>query len=403
MSRKKRKKNPTLQDRLGEPVAGASPKAPAPRKGGFLWGIALGVTVALGVSVAGDLGGIVPLAHPNAAAETASLPSPGPRSLYLASPLPIGGEILVDGKKVEATGTGEGTTVTVPGTAKTLEVRGPAGAVWTTRLDRASGDTLQAALSGEIVLEGKASSPRGTVAVDGVPRGEAPGTISGVLPGWHHVEIRDGGDVLFETACTVGAGEVAMIAVPDAPTKGKAQLTIRARILGEGGFKEAAGYPVRVDGAKAGVTPLDLTVNGGSHSVRVDAPDHPSYVEVVPLEAGTTRYVDAVFGGDERLGLEVLPPKEGSRGEPLAVPVRVETSGDPAPLTRGFLHLIREGQAKPVDVPLVASGTDPALWLAALPSGLTDSRYILGYASGEDDRGRRGESELFSVRLRPAS
>jgi PEGA domain len=404
MRRKKRKKNTGIKERLDAPAPAAAPAGVRPlRRSGFIWGIALGVTIALGVSVAGDLGGVTPLAHPDASAQTAATIPPPDRSIYLTSPLPAGGVVLADGTEVEATPSGEGTAIVVPGGAVSLEVRGPAGTVWATRLDRERGDTLQAALSGEIVLEGSPTSPRGTAFLDGVPAGSAPGTLSGVLPGWHHVAVRDGDAVLFETGCSVGAGDVAMIAVPTPPAGGKAQLTVRARILGNGGFREAKGYPVRVDGAKAGVTPLDLTLKGGTHSVRVDAPDHPSYVEVIPLDAGTTRFVDAVFGGDERLELEVLPPKEGSRGEPLAVPVQVRIAGSAAPLAHGFLHLIRDGQAKPVDVPLVASGTDPGLWLAALPGGLTGTRYILGYVSGEDVTGRRGDSELFSVRLRPAS
>ena len=128
---------------------------------------------------------------------------------------------------------------------------------------------------------------------------------------------------------------------------------------------------------------------------------YPSRVSVVYLEAGRSLYVSADFGGEEGLQVSVAPPSEAAARGPVAIPVRVEAGGESVELRQGTLSLVRPGQARPMMVPLVASGTDSKLWVAVLPAALTASRATLtGYASGVDARGRRGDSEIFHLNLR---
>jgi hypothetical protein len=307
--------------------------------------------------------------------------------------------VVVDGQPVETSKGGGGSALSVPAHARELEVRGAAGTLWATRLEPGAGDTVRAVLTGEIVVECAPQAPQGRLFVDGAAVGTAPGTVSGVAPGWHHVEIRDAETVLFETSCTVVAGQVAMIPVPRAPGRSRGKLTVRARILSESGFRDVSGYPVRIDGGRAGETPLEITVRGGVHSVRVDAPGRPYRVEVLAIEGGTSRYVDAEFGSEEHLEVRALAPDRGRRGAPLAVPVRVVAPGAKAPLARAWVRLLREGQGEPVEIPLIPSGTDPQLYVAGIPESMTGSRVLLGYASCQDELGRRGDSELFAVEL----
>ena len=70
-------------------------------------------------------------------------------------------------------------------------------------------------------------------------------------------------------------------------------------------------------------------------------------------------------------------------------------------LEEGFIHIVKAGQATSVGVPLVPSGTDPDVWVAVVPRELSaGSKVLVGYASCNDDLGRSGESELFSIPLR---
>jgi hypothetical protein len=367
---------------------------------GFGWGVAAGIVGAVLLVLAGDLGSFPGFRDREARAEAPSGDGDA-RFIHLAAMLPAGAYVAVDGARVETIASGNGMTVPLSAAARRIEVRDARGTLWSTQLGPETGDTLRAPVTGEITVECGPGSPRGALFVDGAAAGAAPGTVGAVAPGWHHLEIREGEGVLFETACETRGGEVSLVTVPRAPQRGRSKLAVRARVLTEGGFREAEGYAVRVDGGLVGSTPYETMLPGGIHSVRVDAPGRSPRVEVLPLEGGTTRYIQADFGAEERLDVRVLPPPRGRRGEPLALPVRV-ASEKPARLTRAVLVVLRNDvQGSPVEVPLLVSPADPRLYLAAVPESLTGSRLLLGYASCQDELGRRGDSELFAVELRP--
>jgi len=124
-------------------------------------------------------------------------------------------------------------------------------------------------------------------------------------------------------------------------------------------------------------------------------------VELINLEAGGSRYVNAEFGRDERLEVLVTPPTQAAANIALAIPVHIRADDESVLLEEGFLYVVRPDQATPIAVPLVASGTDPDLWVAVVPENLIGRTAALtGYAACVDDMGRRGESELFSLTLR---
>jgi hypothetical protein len=178
-------------------------------------------------------------------------------------------------------------------------------------------------------------------------------------------------------------------------------MTVRARQLGDDGFEEREGNPVFVDGEPMGHTPLNLTLAAGFHSVRVGSRAGDSLIEVVNLEAGTSRYVNAEFGREERLVVDVVPPQRAGAEAPLAIPVRIRGADESVLLEEGFIHIVKAGQATSVGVPLVPSVTDPDVWVAVVPRELSaGSNVLVGYASCLDDLGRRGESEIFQLQLR---
>ncbi len=373
------------------------------RSGGFFWGLCLGLLGALAVVVAGDLGwGFLPSfarAGASAATPTGAETVNASATVVLNTQLPPGYRVYVDGKAVAATSDRDAARLELDRAARRLEVRGPRGPLWSTRLDLSgqAPDTLNPVLGGEIVVEVERQGPAGNLYLDGDLAGTAPGTLTRVGPGWHTLSIRDGGRILFEDACAVQPGEVTVVRVPPVPPRGKGRMVVRARTLSEEGLIEEPGHPVSVDGVDQGVTPLDLTLSSGFHSVRVDRDGEPPVVEVFFLEAGRSRYVDAEFGRGASLEVSVTPPARMSTDGPVAIPVRVADEHGSVVPAEGQLLVVRPGQEKPVAVPLVASGTDPGLWVAVVPADLAEGGVLTGYAQCRDDAGRRGVSEIFQL------
>lgn len=404
--RKKRKKKP---ETMPEPaVTGVeTPEPPRPsrgRRGGFFWGLALGFTLTLGVIISGDLGWFtLPGGWSTAAAvpdSTTATTTVSP-SVLLAGPLPPGAHVYVDGSPATTSPEGTDLRVTVAPGAKQLEIRGQNVTWWSTRLDaEGTPARLEPVLSGDLVVEVDKQGPAGDLYVDGTARGKAPGTASEVSPGWHVVDIRRGDAVLFEDACQVTPGEVTVLTAPPVPSHGQARLTVRSRVLGDDGFEATEGQPVWVDGKPQGKTPLELTVDAGYHSVRVQGETGAPWVTVMNLDAGSSRYATAEFGHEEKLQVAVEPPAGARAADPLAIPVRVKSDAGTVLLTSGLLYLVLPEQSKPVGLPLVASTTDPSLWVAVIPQGLTrKNRTLVGYASCTDDLGRVGDSDLFRLQL----
>lgn len=385
-------------------------ESPAPhprlRYGELFWGLALGFLVTLTVVVMADRGWLrLPdwrSATPHSSGDQAGHGDNASRSIYLTGMLPPGGRVYVDGQAVDARDEEGGVRVSLRDAAKKLEVRGASGPWWSTRIPGvASPDTLRPLLMGDVVVEVERHGPTGMVHLDGVEAGTAPGSVGDVGPGWHLVTIRDGSEILYETSCVVTPGEVTVVTVPPLPPRGKGRLIIEARTLTEEGYRESRGNPVLIDGRPRGETPVEVTLSAGFHSVRVQGIDHPPLVEILHLEAGRSRYVNAEFGREDVLAVTVAPPVQARGKTPLAVPVKVEWEGQGVVLSQAQLNVIREGQSRPIPIPMVHSETDDKLWVAVLPAELLPAEGVLrGYATCTDDVGRTGTSDLFQLSLR---
>jgi hypothetical protein len=93
-------------------------------------------------------------------------------------------------------------------------------------------------------------------------------------------------------------------------------------------------------------------------------------------------------------------PSIAANDRALAIPVAVSASGETVELTAGGVRLVVDGQAEPVEVPLIPARTEPGLFVAVIPPAALDGRTGLrGYVYAQDEAGREGASEIFSVDL----
>ena len=367
--------------------------------GQFFWGVTAGVIAALVFVIGNDLSWKFWDGPTTAGASIQTGDMDNTRELWI-SDLPAGIRVEADGREV-ASELGQNVSIRIPESAQRLDLRNANGIVWTTSLRQDYGDTLYPVLGGEIVVEVHAQGPRGELRLDGAVVGQAPGVIEDVAPGWHWVSIHRDGKEVFQEVCYVRTGEAAGIIAPPAPPHGKGRVTIMSRAMSHGGFKPTPGATVFVDGDPMGQTPLELILSAGFHSVRVEQDGYGHLVDVFHLGAGLTRHVQADFGLEDVLTVNVDAPQQSRRGTALAVPVSVNLEGASVSLEAGELMVVHPTQAKPVSIPLVPSQTDPMLHVAVLPSEfLANLTKLTGYARCKDSHDRTGVSEIFEIPVR---
>ena len=387
---KKRKK------RVQAEVPSPAPIDPAPRgrSGKFFWGLAAGFTCTLLVTVVMDMGWIPSRTH--ARAESAPVQTPTTRDLVISGKIPEGAALLVDGQAVTTHERGAWTQTIVPYASRSVEIRGPNGTWWQTDLSQAPSDTLRPLWSGEIVVEASPLLAGDTLYVDGQPRGPVPGTVSGIAPGWHVMSLRSGPNLVYEDARAMASGEVVPLSVPTPPPDGKGRLIVRSRRMEQSGMVETQARAVRVDGRYRGATPLELNVPAGYHSVAVEEPGQPILVQVLRIESGSTRYVQAEYPQDPDLGVQIGKPTTVKPDGPMVVAVRIVGVG--APVEKAFLQMVRPRQAETVQVPLSLSPSDPQIWIGVIPKSLLlPGEPAFAFASGKDVSGKEGCSEIVDL------
>ena len=386
---KKRKKRPRAD--VSSPVT--EPET-SRRSGKFFWGLAAGFTCTLLVTIVMDLGWI-PLGT-RARAESAPLPVPSTRDLAISGRIPEGAALLVDGQPVTGSVEGAWTHATVPYAARSVEIRGPNGTWWQADLSQAPSDSLRPLWSGEIVVEPSPLLSGATLYVDSEPRGTVPGTVSGIAPGWHVMSLRRGSNLLYEDARSMASGEIVQLSMPAQPPEGKGRLIVRSRRMEQSGMVETQARAVRVDGRYRGATPLELNIPVGYHSVAVEEPGQPMVVQVLRVESGSTRYVQAQYPQDPDLGVQIGKPTTMKPDGPIVVPVRIVGVG--APVQKAFLQMVRPRQAETVQVPLSLSPSDPQIWIGVIPKSLlVPGEPAFAFASGKDVSGKEGCSEIVDL------
>jgi len=164
----------------------------------------------------------------------------------------------------------------------------------------------------------------------------------------------------------------------------------------ESGMVETQARAVRVDGRYRGATPLELNLPAGYHSVAVEEPGQPNLVQVLRIESGSTRYVQAQYPQDQDLGVQIGKPTTVRPDGPIVVAVRIVGVG--APVEKAFLQRVRPRQAETVQVPLSLSPSDPQIWIGVIPKSLlTPGEPAFAFASGKDVSGKEGCSEIVDL------
>ncbi|HET9232979.1 MAG TPA: PEGA domain-containing protein, partial [Candidatus Eisenbacteria bacterium] len=176
----------------------------------------------------------------------------------------------------------------------------------------------------------------------------------------------------------------------------KGRLIVRSRRMEASGMVETQARPVRVDGRYRGATPLEINVPAGHHSVAVEEPGQPVLVQVLRIESGATRYVQAQYPQDAEVGVEIGRTTTMKPDGAIVVPVRIVGTG--VPIEKAFLQMVRPRQAETVPVPLTVSPSDPRIWVGVVPKSLlTPGEAAFAFAIGTDVSGKEGCSEIIDL------
>jgi hypothetical protein len=209
---------------------------------------------------------------------------------------------------------------------------GPYGA-WrdTVEVSAATRLTLHPALYGTVDFQ--SSDPKRVLDVylDGVYAGTTPLTLDQVVVGRHLVRFGGPGiatsaqeiDVLRERSVDL-VGSVG-------PAPASASVDVKSSLLGDAGFEPSRGDPYWVDGVPRGVTPGTISLEPGTHSVRVARRGFPPQVSILDVKAGAQAFVTAEFGAESDEPLRFDPPDAIDRSNPLPLTITLpESEWDPS-------------------------------------------------------------------------
>jgi hypothetical protein len=328
------------------------------------------------------------------AAETAAA-APAEATVTLAGP--PGGTVFVDGMATGLRVPGDPVRV-APG-PHTLRVDYGKLGVWESTVEVGpTGARVEVALDGWLHLEVPPAAPKGTLTVDSTPVDPRERARKPVSAGEHEVALEWDGVVGWRRSVFVKVGETVTVAVPEV-TESEALLALEARRIFPDGFEVSRGDSIWVDRRFVGLTPHEVRLTPGAHSVRiVSSKDRESVTRIVDLAAGTVRVVRADFGLERRLVLRHGPYAAARPGEPYLVPLFVDDRAAPS-ANEVACYYRRVGEGAFRSVPMMRAQDGGGYWVASLPGTVTAVGQVEYYFVVMDADEAEIVSELYRVAL----
>ncbi|HWN81864.1 MAG TPA: PEGA domain-containing protein, partial [Candidatus Udaeobacter sp.] len=200
-----------------------------------------------------------------------------------------------------------------------------------------------------------------TVTVDGKAIGKAPVSLDGITAGKHLVGFDGGNGRRWEEEVNVIPNEVAVAVAPLGPaeTKGLVQV-IATRMNNDGPSDEEVR--VEVDGEVKGATPLDMTLEPGTHAVALDLGGRVVY-RVIEVRAGDKQVLDVPVDAPPPFVIEHKAPANLA-GDGTVI-LTVQVTGPSAVATYLNLHVEERGAFRPYPMGPVPGA--PGTYAVGLP------------------------------------
>jgi hypothetical protein len=254
---------------------------------------------------------------------------------------PAGAKIKVDGKWV--VGRTPMTLELAPGEHQVdLKYGDYANAGFT--VDGARGDALQRqfAWSGALGVANSDSTVRLAVTLDGKPLGHAPLWQDSVPVGRHRLGFSAPGVRAWEEEVQVRSGQSARVTAVPVKVPNYGLVTARAELTSSDGVEDLDGMPVFVDGISVGVTPVDLRLTPGPHSIKIARDGRAPSIHLIDVQAGGRFFATAGFGRPADPVVAFEPPARISRAAPPTIALRLEADL-PLPVRQAALHVRAPG------------------------------------------------------------
>lgn len=313
---------------------------------------------------------------------------------------PAGARIRVDGKPVSGR-----TPITLdlePGQHRIEVAYGEYARAGFT-IEGSRGDALERefAWSGALGVASADSTVRLAVALDGKPLGTAPLWKDSVAVGRHRLAFTAPGVRSWEEEVQVRAGQSARVTAVPVKVPPYGLVTARAELVSSNGVEELDGIPVFVDGVAAGVTPVDLKLFPGPHSIRIARASGAPSIHMIDVQAGGRFYASAGFGRPADPMVVFDSPPKLSRSAPPAITVRL-VADLPLPIRQAALHVRPQGGTfVRIAIPwTTADGRGQGTFVFPLDR-LGDARALTYYVEVETREGEEYFSELRTIPILP--
>jgi hypothetical protein len=260
----------------------------------------------------------------------------------------------------------------------------------------AASDDAAAAGSGSIEARTEPFLPDIMVYVDGKPVGKAPQSLDGLNAGTHLVAFDGGNGRRWEEEVTVMPNEVAVAVAPLGANETEGMVEVLASAMHDDGPDDQE-VKVLVDGEVRGATPLDLTLDPGTHGIALDLGNGRVIYRVVDVRSGDKQVLDVPVDSPPPFVIEHRPAASLTAGG--TVILTVDVKGPAGAATYLNLHVETNGVFKAVPMGPVAGA--PGTYAVGLPvtreqNGKQLRYYFTTAADGEEPVVTR----IFEVPLR---